>query len=216
VEYFVLAAVLFGLAFGLVAWTRYNSPDAQTKRALAAVPTLAIGQVSEDAVVRVTGRLRPLADLLQAPLSGRRGAYYLAVIEVNQKRGNSYAWVEVAREAEGVDFVVEDASGTIHVRAEDLRVAITHDSHSRSGTFDDANEVEQKFLTRMNIDGTGLLGFNRPLRYREGVLEPGEEITVLGQARSRDQPGGGRVLVLGPTPHGPAMATDDRNTVIGR
>lgn len=214
--FLALAVLLLGLSFGIIAWTRYNAPDARTRRALAAVPTLAIGQVREDTVVRVTGRVRPLADLIQAPLSGRRCAYYLAVIELNEKRGNAYAWVEVAREAEGVDFIVEDASGTIHVRAEDLQVAITRDSHSRSGTFDDATAVEQKFLTRMNVDGTGLLGFNRPLRYVEGVLEPGEEITVLGQARYRDQPGGGSVLVLGPTPHGPAMATDDRDTVIGR
>lgn len=192
------------------------SADARTKRALAEAPLESIGKVQEGAVVRVKGRVRPVADMIQAPLTGRYCVHYVAVVEERHKGKNSTYWSEVAREVKGVDFEVQDVTGEIHVQSQGLQAAITLDKHTKSGSFDDATEAEQKFLARMNESSTGLLGFNRTLRYTEGALEAGEEITVLGQARYRDLPGGGRVLILGPTPHGSAMATDDRDVVLGR
>lgn len=201
---------------GVIAAINYFSHEARTRRALTATPVRAIAEVAEGAVVRVQGRLRPIHDLIEAPLSGRLCAYYVAVVEERRKSGKSSYWAQVARDARGVDFAVEDVSGEILVRANELEVAITLDKHTRSGTFDDATEAEQKFLARMNEESTGLLGFNRTLRYTEGVLEPGEEITVLGLARPGDRHGGGRVLKLGPRPDGPALASDDRGIVSRR
>lgn len=192
------------------------SAEARTKRALAAAPLESIGKVQEGAVVRVKGRVRPVADMIEAPLTGRYCVHYVAIVEERHRGKHSTHWSEVTREAKGVDFEVQDATGEILVRSQGLQVAITLDQHTRSGSFDDATEAEQKFLARMNESSTGLLGFNRTLRYTEGALEAGEEITVLGQASYRDLPGGGRALVLGPTPDGSALATDDRDIVIGR
>lgn len=38
-------------------------------------------------------------------------------------------------------------------------------------------------LKQYNIDSTGFLGFNKQLRYTEGIIEIGEEITVAGIAK---------------------------------
>lgn len=194
----------------------YFSRDAQTRRALRDTPSTSIHKVQDGAVARVKGRVRPIHDLIEAPLSGRLCSYYVAIVEERRKSGKSSYWAEVARDARGVDFAVEDVTGEILVRAAGLEVAITLDKHTRSGTFDDATEAEQKFLASMNVESTGLLGFNRTLRYTEGVLEPGEEITVLGLASPCERPGGGRALRLGPRPDGPALASDDRDVVLGR
>lgn len=204
---------LLVLALGIAAAMRYRSTDARTRRALKAAPILAISAVQEDAVVRVTGRLRPIGDLIAAPLTGRRCAYYLAVVEEHLRTGNTWSWVEVAREADGVDFLVEDATGVLRIGlSAECRVAVTRDGQSRSGTFDDANEVEKAFLGRVYVEDTGALGFNRSLRYTEGILGPGEEITALGRARR----GADGVMALGPRPDGPVLISDDRETVARR
>lgn len=211
----VLAVVVGGVLLAVLLSGQFSA-DARTKRALAGVPLESIGKVQEGAVVRVKGRIRPVADMIEAPLTGRYCVHYVAVVEERHKGKNSTYWSEVTREEKGVDFEVQDVTGEIQVRSRGLQVAITLDQHTKSGSFDDATPVEQNFLARMNEASTGLLGFNRTLRYTEGALEAGEEITVLGQARYRDLPGGGRVLILGPTQHGSAMATDDRDIVMGR
>ena len=56
-------------------------------------------------------------------------------------------------------------------------------------------------------------------RYREGVLEEGELITVLGKARWEKAESGqwsdsyGKVLVIGPTDKEPVYLSDDPETV---
>jgi hypothetical protein len=204
------------LVLGILFSVYWFSDDARTRRELKAVPTLAISAVQEGMVVRVTGRLRPAGDLVQSPLTGRHCAYFLAVVEERRKHGKTSSWSEIAREVHCLDFEVEDGTGVIHVRMDGCRVAVTRDAYSRSGTFDDATEAERAFLARHGHDSTGLLGFNRTLRYEEGVLEPGEEITVLGQVKTRVGPDGARTWVLGPTPDRAVLVSDDRGTVARR
>lgn len=76
-------------------------------------------------------------------------------------------------------FVLTDATGRAFIDPNGAKLVITEDSHTRSGTFDDATPREEAFLAAQGEKSEGWI-FNRSLRYREGVLEPGEWVAVLG------------------------------------
>lgn len=192
------------------------SHDATTRRMLKEAPVRKIAELQEGMVVRVTGRLRPAGDLIQAPLSARHCAYYEVRVEERRSTGKSSSWHDVIREVQAHDFEVEDGTGVALVRMDECRVAVTKDTHTRSGTFDDATEAERALLERNGQESTGLIGFNRALRYTEGALEPGEEVTVLGQVTVDTDRDGSRRVTIGPRPDRPVLVSDDLGTVRAR
>lgn len=206
----LLAAAAAAAAGGAGA-AYWMSADARVRRELRQARRVALADVKDGEIVRVTGRVRAIETGLRAPLSGRHCVYYLATAEpVHDRRGSS-GWGEV-REERYVDFLVEDASGAARVSMRAPRVAIVRDLHTRSGTFDDANEAEEVFLRRYGAKSTSELGLNRDLRYFEGALEVGEEVTVLGRAHIEVREGQ-RVVTLEAPPGGSVLVSDDPRVV---
>src|SRR5690606_31980404 len=113
-----------------------------------------------------------------------------------------------------VDFVIDDGTDKLSVCMSVPRVAVVHDVKTRSGTFDDANEQEEALLRRHGMRSTSLLGLNLSLRYHEGVIAPGEEVTALGRVRSEVR-AGKRVLILDALDDGPLLLSDDPRAVQG-
>jgi hypothetical protein len=197
-----LAGVLFA------SW--YFSRDVRARRKLARTPMQAIVDVVPGTISRLTGMIQPLAEQLTAPMSGRRCAYYLVIVEVYRSSGKSGHWHELLREEQSVDFLLRDNTGIARIQMDGPHVAVVRDHKTRSGTFDDPTPVEAAFLERLGEQATNFLGLNRTLRYTEGALEFGEDITVLGAAR----PGADQVdLVLETPPQGPMLLTDHPGTV---
>lgn len=206
----LLAAAAAAAAGGAGA-AYWMSADARVRRELRHARRVALADVKDGELVRVTGRVRALESGLRAPLSGRRCVYYLATAEPVHDRRGSFDWGEV-REERYVDFLVEDASGSARVSMRAPRVAIVRDLHTRSGTFDDANEAEEAFLRRYGAKSTSELGLNRDLRYYEGALEVGEEVTVLGRAHVAVREGL-RVVTLEAPAGGSVLVSDDPRVV---
>lgn len=210
----VPAVLAFLAAAGAIGGAVYFfSQDARTRRAIRRVAPVPIAQAPGGQQVRVTGRVLPETSLLEAPLSARPCVYYVATAEERRGTGTSELWRVVAREERFVDFRIEDATGTAHVRMTTPRVAIVHDVNTRSGTFDDASATEEAFLHRHGLKSTNELGLNRMLRYVEGVLQPGEQVTVLGAGRWEVTGSGRRVLVLEAPADAPLMISDDPRAV---
>lgn len=208
-----IAIVAAAVAISVVGVSLVLSTDARTRRALKRVPVTPISGLRAGQVARVRGRIVAGGELLSAPLSERVCVYYLANAEKLRSGGNSSTWREVAREERYTDFVVEDGSGALRVRMSVPRVAIVRDVHTRSGTFDDANAREEEFLRRHGLQSTSdLLGLNLTMRYIEGALEPGEEVTVLGLVRE-EVVEGRSALVLDATADGPLFLSDDPRAV---
>ncbi|MDC0716992.1 GIDE domain-containing protein [Nannocystis bainbridge] len=203
----VVAAALIvgaGLSFAL-------SNDARTRRTLKRRPLTPIRGLREGEVARVSGRVVAGERVLQAPLSGRASVYYLATVD--QETGRNY-WREVAREERYVDFSIDDGTGRLQVVTSVPRVAVVRDLHTRSGTFDDASEIEEAFLRRHELKSVNMIGLNIAIRYEEGVIEPGEEVTVLGLVRAEIRDGR-RVLVIDAPEEGPLLMSDDPRAVHG-
>lgn len=214
---------IFGAAgaAGLAAW--WFSPYQKTLRALRAAPRVRVADAQEGQLVRIVGTLRAHRETLVSPLAARTCAHFDVLVEERVKSGKNSSWRTLFREHDSRDFVVEDESGRVIVDTGGLEVALVQDHHQRSGTFEDASPELEALLARNGHTSTGFFGMNRTLRYREGVLEPGERVSVLGWAHWEDDPEGERDLsaaayrtatrkkrlVLQPSAESPVRASDD-------
>jgi hypothetical protein len=219
-EALVVAAIVAGVA--IVAASLVWNEKARIRRQLRAAPRVAIADLDEGRTGRVVGRVGE-GDTVQAPFTGRSCVFYEATVEEYRSGGKSGSWRQIAREATGVPFVLEDGTGRAIVDPTGARVAVEIDMTTRSGTFDDATPAEARFLGKHGLRATGWV-FNRSLRYREGVIEVGETIAVMGQGvREPDPAAVGKVggyrsgpptrLRLGGSSRHPVLLSDAPDTL---
>jgi hypothetical protein len=187
VEVFVLALVLGGISVGIASW--YRSGTARLRSALREAKHVSIADAPEGAVVRLDGRVVE-GETLVAPLTGRRCVYYVAIVEAFEAGSTPDSWRELAREARGVPFAIEDGTGSALVDPDGARVDVDLDRTSTSGSFEDPTTAQAAFLERRRVKLTGWSS-NRTLRYREGVFEIGEPIAVMCQPMREPDPGAG-------------------------
>lgn len=183
-----LAFALLGFGIvGFIAWAGwYYSEHQQRLRELGQVDPTRIADAKDGEMVRIVGVLRALPSaegLLDAPLSGREGAHWDVRVLEYVSRGKSGSYVERFRESASQPFLLEDETGRARVDTTTFQCAIVRDQNLRSGTFQDATPEMEALLARHGFQSTNMLGLNRGFRYEEGVLEPGERVTVLGRAR---------------------------------
>ena len=200
----------------VVLW--YFSPAQRILRTLRNTPVVPIRDVPEGTPARITGQVALWGNPLQAPLSGRPCAYYEVTVEQHRSNGKRSHWHQILREVQGVPFIVRDGTGTAIIDPAGAKITIHMDATSRSGTLDDATPQEEALLARHNLRSQGWV-FNKQLRYREGVIEPGETVTALGCAvREPDPDAGGQAagyreggpmrLRMSGSPQAPLLLTD--------
>ncbi len=183
-EALIIAAIVAGAA--IVVASMLYSEKARIRRQLRAAPRVDIGELGEGRTGRLVGRVGD-GETLQAPFTGRSCVFYEATVEEYRSSGKTGSWRQVVREARGVPFVLDDGTGRAIVDPGGARVDVDIDMTTRSGTFDDATPIEEQFLTRHGLRSTGWV-FNKSIRYREGVIEVGETITVMGQGVREPDP----------------------------
>ncbi len=216
----VIGIAIFGVALAV---GHYHSKPVRLKRALRQTPRHAIADFPENTTGKVVGQLSYLGDALSAPLTGRACAYFEAFVEESQKHGKNSRWVTIIHEIKGSPFALSDESGRAIVDPSGSDVVVTIDVQTSSGTFDDATAQENAFLAQYGQRSQGAY-FNRPLRYREGILAAGEKVAVMGMGMREPDPdvanasGGYRDapamrLRLGGSSKHPLVISDDLSTV---
>lgn len=180
----VIALVIFA---AIAIYGSYFSEAAKIRRALKAAQKKTIAEVTQGEVAKIVGRVRPITELLRAPLSGRRCVYFEATVEEYRSSGKSGSWVEIIRESEVSDFLVEDGTGRALVKTSMMKALLRKDTELTSGFLNDASADLEAFLRRHGRESKGWV-FNKSLRYKEGVFEPGETVSVLGQAKWEHDP----------------------------
>jgi hypothetical protein len=147
---------------------------------------------------RIIGKVVYVGKPLQAPLSGRTCSHYYAHVE---EKGND-SWTTCMEEEKSCNVVLQDGDYYALIKHANLKSYIVQDQKYSSGTFNDATPLLERYLKKHGHDAKGLLGFNKQLRYSEGILEEGERVTVAGlgewkQAEDVGLPASyGRVLVM--------------------
>ncbi len=165
----------------------YYSPREKIKRALRDATKYSIRDFPDSSLGKVVGRLVLLDEQLVAPLSGRPCAYFSISVEEYRSRGKSGSWVTMVEEERGVDFALDDGSGTAIVVVASAKTALSSDHRSSSGTFDDPTPREQSYLDSHGRESEGWV-FNKKIRYIEAVLEPGELVSVYGYGSKEPDP----------------------------
>lgn len=170
---------LMGAGMGLAA---YLSPAGRAKRAMRAARLRRISDVADGEVVKLRGRLRYLKPPVRAPITSRPcAAWHVVVVDANRRND------ALVDEREWVEFLLEDDTGRAVVDAVSPKFLIVLDAHLRSGLWEEPLGRARSFLEARGESTKGLF-FNRELRYREGVLEEGEEVSVLGVGRWEPDP----------------------------
>jgi hypothetical protein len=182
---FVFATVVTGALVGVA---RYLSPANKLKRQLRRLPRRTLAELAEGTSAHVTGKAEGLDDPLEAPLSGRRCLYYVAIVAVSKGRSTR----QLIREERGVPFILDDGTARAIIDPSGCKAVLDFDSRSSSGTFDNPTPRELAFLLKHGASARdGILGyFNRDLHYREAVIEAGERIAIIGEAVREPDPDG--------------------------
>ncbi len=202
--------VLLGF-IAIVGVATYFSKEARFKRKLKKTPFKPIKEVRNGEWVKIRGIVGEAPEYLEGPLSGRKCVYYqVKVVEKNGKSSST-----IINDEDLINFYVKFENEFALVQAEKHKVHLIIDRKSSSGTFDDATEKEKSFLAKYDKESEGLFGFNRNLKYSEGIIEPDELIAVMGKAqwKSVNQETGqgkiSKILVLESDTNHPVYITDD-------
>jgi hypothetical protein len=144
------------------------------KRQARRLSPTAIDRVAEGARVKVVGRVDAGTQPLEAPITGRRCAAW----SVEVQEGNGFTTVAI--EVRAQDFVLRDRSPrSALVRVQAASVIFETDTAIWQRTV---TPRMRAFLSRYRLPEGGFYG-SPYYRYVEGVIEAGEEITVVGNAR---------------------------------
>lgn len=212
-----LIIVVIGTIFFLF---HYFSKKAIVKRKLKKAIGRKVSEFMTGDVAKVVGTVEFVGEPLIAPLSGRKCAYYYVLVEELRSDGKSSHWSKIIEEDRGGVFVIRDGRYRAFISKESsIKSYIVQDALFASGYNNDATEVLENYLNAHGRKSESWLHTNKRIRYKEGVLEEGETMAVVGRgewmnASQLQLPDTfGKVLVLNSSPDEPIYLSDDPETV---
>jgi hypothetical protein len=204
--------VILGAVLVVIFLVFFFSRDAVIRRKLRKTPLVRLGEVTDDQEGRFVGKIGILAKMA-APLSQRPCVHYHVKVRQKRRSGKHSHCRTIIDEHMTMDFALDDGSGTAEVQTDHVDVAVDKDAHYRSGFLNDASEQLDTFLQSRGHESAGWLGFNKTLKYAEGILEEGETVAVLGRVvREKDPDDGESRLIIKPGESGVVLVSDYTDT----
>ncbi len=183
----VFPLTLFILLFGGIFLIAYLfSKKARIRRRLKKFPFKYISDFVNGESAKITGMVEFVDVPLTSPLSGRSCAWYYVLVEQRVSSGKSSHWKKIIEEEVPGRFVLREGNRCALIDERKVKTYIVGDKQFRSGFMNDASEVLESYLNKHGINSVGLFGFNKAIRYKEGVLEEGERITVFGKGEWKE------------------------------
>jgi len=212
----IIAATVIAI---IIVTSIFFSKKAIVKRKLKKTADKKISDFQSGDIAKVIGKVEFAGKPLKAPLSGRPCAYYYVLIEQKVSTGKSSHWKTIIEEETAGTFVIRDGRHCAYSNCEKIKSYIVQDRKFSSGFLNDATEELEKFLRDHGQESEGFFGFNKTLRYKEGVLEEGELIAVVGRGEWKNAiqvklpDTYDRVLAISATEEEPVFLSDDPDTV---
>lgn len=156
-------------------------------RTLRKLPSSGISGIRTNQLTKVTGKALHVEKPLIAPFSKRECIFYSIKIEEKRSSGNSSHWATLVKDVRFQPFFVQKNGEYIIVNPSDnpknYKAHLVVDKKASSHTFKESTPEFEALLRSYNVKSKGFLGFKKNIRYREAIIEIGEEITVAGIAK---------------------------------
>lgn len=180
----IFLIILFSV-FGLIIFLSYYfSRKNVIIRTLSKIPTKPASSLKTNELSKVTGKALHVEAPLLAPYSQRKCVFYQIIIQQRVSTGKSSHWKTLVKEERFQDFFIDTNGDFVIVKPVDhpqnYICHLVKDSKQSSGSFNDPTPEFEAVLRRYNINPETYFGFNKRLRYKEGIIEIGERITVAG------------------------------------
>ena len=186
----IFPLAVFAVIGIVAAFSYYFSKKNRILRELKKSPSKPINTVKDKEYVRLHGTVEAINDPLIAPLSKRPCVYYHIIVE----RKGDKNWHTVINDFKCSPFYLVSGGEKAKIRAHDKRALLFHlvvDHNTRSGWSTQPTRAMTQYLKSQDYDGqTWLFKSNKTLRYKEAILEVGEDVVVKGNAEWKrlDQP----------------------------
>jgi hypothetical protein len=178
---YIIISVLF--VAGIIAFSFFFSKRAIVKRRLRKMPHKQMSELQDGDIARVTGRISLCGTTFCAPFSGRKCSYYHIIVEQHHSGKNGGHWSLLVDEVKTGDVVITNGRTAAIVNTDSAEAYVYKDREYRSGFLNDPNPLLTEYLKNKGVKGVSWIGLNKTLRYQEGVLEEGEQLTVAGKVR---------------------------------
>jgi len=207
----IVATILTGAYF--------FSKKAVVKRNLKKAPHKSLQQFRSGETARIIGKVECVDEPLIAPLSGRKCAHYYIHVQQHVSSGKSGHWKTLIEEEVSNTFVIRDGDKCAIIREQNIKSYIVEDKTYASGFMNNPTENLVVYLKKHSHESETYFGFNKKIRYHEGILEPGEQTAVLGKGTWKRAQEIGlpehyyEVLVITANDKGKLYLSDDPGTV---
>ena len=194
----VLIIIILLAAAAIATFVLYYASNYHKKRAniLERVPVSAAGEIDEEGVARVVGKVAALDRTLSSPMTRTRCVYYRILIEeqrakedvksnfvrrrgVEEDEDDDVDWEAVVDEVKSVAFAVEDDSGMATVEGAHLDVDIKSRKRIDTGYLKSVSDAQERYLKESYPEKK--FSFSKKMRYTEVTIEEGDRIAVTGE-----------------------------------
>jgi len=174
------------LGIGFYFRSKYKKAD-RIHKLMADTETTAIESLMPGPV-EIRGRVVSTLPPAPSPWSQQPCVFYHFHVEEQRSSQNQHGhrstyWVDYINDRRSDPFRIEDATGSVEIAPGEGEFQMNTDFATTSGSFNDAPENLRAMLnSRYGRDTQGLI-FNKTLRYKESMLENGDEVYVFGEVR---------------------------------
>jgi hypothetical protein len=212
--YFIVAVLIAILIYNF-----FFSKAAVVKRNLREANGKKISAFQNDEVAKVIGEIKYVGKTLTAPLSGRQCVYYYILVERLKGHTRTVAWEDLIEEEVAGDVVIKDGNNYAVIETRLVKSHLVSDRNYSSGLFNAATEELKKYLAKHGHADENFFGLDKQLRYKEGILEEGEMLAVVGKGKwvTKNQiklkiPAD-KVLLISADNEEPVYLSDDPDTI---
>lgn len=146
-----------------------------------------IGSLKTNEFSRITGKALHVKEPLIAPFSNRKCIFYSIKIEQKKQSGKNSYWRTIINDEKVQEFFLENNGDFVIIKPtqnpKNYMSYLVVDKKTNSGTFNNPTPKFKALLKKYNIKSENFLGFHKNLRYSEGIIEIGKQITVAGTVK---------------------------------
>lgn len=177
----IIGTITLLLIIGII--SIFFSKKTIIKRKLRRAPLKSIPSFRNGDLAKIVGSVELVDPPLKSPLSQRSCCYFHVVVEQLVNSGKNHRWKKIIDVEKHNKYVLHQQGSYAYVNPEKLKSYLVQDKNYTSGIFNEPDENLLKFLREYGYESKGFLGINKRFRYKEGVLEKGEKVAVLGQGQ---------------------------------